>query len=92
MKDIMTHAGMEGGDIFFTELWTSDPAIVTGGMNGILMEVSAATTAFSTKSKSLQSHRAPVHSFREWIPLSFSRKDGFMGNTQKLILFFKLRM
>jgi hypothetical protein len=30
VKDITTHAGMEGGDIFFTELWTSDPSITDG--------------------------------------------------------------
>ena len=23
VKDLKSHAGMEGGDIFFTELWTS---------------------------------------------------------------------
>ena len=30
VKDITTHAGMEGSDIFFTELWTSDPSILDG--------------------------------------------------------------
>ena len=30
VKDITTHAGMEGSDIFFTELWTSEPSIVDG--------------------------------------------------------------
>lgn len=30
VKDITTHAGMESGDVFFTELWTSDPSTVDG--------------------------------------------------------------
>eukprot|EP00956_Cyclotella_meneghiniana_P024540 scaffold49415_cov101-Cyclotella_meneghiniana.AAC.2 len=30
VKDITTHARMEGGDVFFNELWTSDPSIVDG--------------------------------------------------------------
>jgi len=30
VRDIATYAGMEGGDAFFTELWTSDVSIVDG--------------------------------------------------------------
>eukprot|EP00804_Cyclotella_cryptica_P021433 CCRYP_005783-RA/>CCRYP_005783-RA protein AED:0.00 eAED:0.00 QI:831/1/1/1/1/1/3/2372/6166 len=30
VKDLTTHDAMSGGDIFFTELWTSDPSIVDG--------------------------------------------------------------
>jgi len=30
VRDVHTYAGMEGGDVFFTELWTSDPSTVDG--------------------------------------------------------------
>ena len=30
VRDVHTYAGMEGGDVFFTELWMSDPSTVDG--------------------------------------------------------------
>ena len=30
VRDIATYSGMEGGDVFFTELWTSDPSVIDG--------------------------------------------------------------
>ncbi|KAL7532002.1 hypothetical protein ACHAXR_005653, partial [Thalassiosira sp. AJA248-18] len=30
VRDISTYDGMEGGDVFFTELWTSDASIIDG--------------------------------------------------------------